>query len=81
MKWMLAALLVLGFTGAAHAQEPHAKPARRGVVTLKVTKISLRPQRPIAAVDVARARTRVAPIERRQPFVERIKTSVYRHPL
>jgi len=55
--------------------------APRGVITLAEVTITGRIQKPIAAVDVARIRPKLTLSELRQPFVERIKQSIYADPL
>jgi hypothetical protein len=77
-----ALLLVVGFAFSAGAQEPAKKkgPASKGVITLADITIVGRVQKPVAAIDVARIRPKVALAELRQPFVDRIEEAIFKEP-
>ena len=77
-----AALLVLSVAASASA-EPKKKAGgagTKGVITINEVTIVGRVQKPVAAVDVARIRPRLALAELRQPFVERIEEASYKEP-
>ncbi|MBI5531468.1 MAG: hypothetical protein HY898_02055 [Deltaproteobacteria bacterium] len=78
-----AFLLTLSFAVAASAQNPPKKktgPATKGVITLADITIVGRVQKPVAAIDVAKIRPKVALAELRQPFIERIEEAIFKEP-
>jgi hypothetical protein len=80
----IAALaLVLSASAVAQAQNPAKKktgPATKGVITLADITIVGRVQKPVAAIDVAKIRPKVALAELRQPFVDRIEEAIFKEP-
>jgi hypothetical protein len=76
---LLVAALVASFSGAASAQQKKT-PGKKGVIELNDITIVGRVQKPVAAVDVARIRPKLALAEVRQPFVDRIEDAVYKEP-
>lgn len=79
---LAAALFVFGALSTARAQDPAKKkgPASKGVITLADITIVGRVQKPVAAIDVARIRPKVALAELRQPFVDRIEEAIFKEP-
>lgn len=73
-------VLSLAASAAAQNQKKKSGPATKGVITLADITIVGRVQKPVAAIDVAKIRPKVALAELRQPFVDRIEESVYREP-
>ena len=83
LSWIAALLLVSGVVSLAQAQDPAKKksgPASKGVITLADITIVGRVQKPVAAIDVARIRPKVALAELRQPFVDRIEEAIFKEP-
>jgi hypothetical protein len=80
----VAALSVMiAATSSAQAQNPAKKktgPATKGVITLADITIVGRVQKPVAAIDVAKIRPKVALAELRQPFVDRIEEAIFKEP-
>jgi len=84
-QWMGVAgfLLTLSVAATAAAQNPPKKktgPATKGVITLADITIVGRVQKPVAAIDVAKIRPKVALAELRQPFIERIEEAIFKEP-
>jgi hypothetical protein len=81
-KLVVAIALTLGtLTSAALADEPaKAPPAPRGKIMLDGLIITLKPPRPVAAVDVARLTPKVTLAELRQPLVGRIEAAIEKDP-
>lgn len=80
---VVAFLLVAGVVSSAAAQTPPKKkagPATKGVITLADITIVGRVQKPVAAIDVAKIRPKVALAELRQPFVDRIEEAIFKEP-
>jgi len=78
----VAAFVAMSLVAAAGLAQAGGGPksktrAPRGVITLAEVTITGRIQKPIAAVDVARIRPKLTLSELRQPFIERIKKSIY----
>lgn len=71
--------ILVSLSTAASAQN-QKKPGTKGVITLADITIVGRVQKPVAAIDVAKIRPKVALAEMRQPFVDRIEESVYKEP-
>lgn len=81
-KLVIAIALTLGTLGsAALAEEPaKAQPAPRGKIMLDGLIITLKPPRPVAAVDVARLTPKLTLIELRQPLIGRIEAAIEKDP-
>jgi hypothetical protein len=80
---VVAFLLTLSVAAVASAQNPPKKktgPATKGVITLADITIVGRVQKPVAAIDVAKIRPKVALAELRQPFIERIEEAIFKEP-
>jgi hypothetical protein len=82
LSGLAALLFVTSLASLAGAQDPVKKkgPASKGVITLADITIVGRVQKPVAAIDVARIRPKVALAELRQPFVDRIEEAIFKEP-
>jgi hypothetical protein len=78
-RMLVIAALIASVSGAASAQQKKT-PGKKGVIELNDITIVGRVQKPVAAVDVARIRPKLALAEVRQPFADRIEEAVYREP-
>ncbi len=81
-KLVVAVALTLGTLGStALAEEPaKAHAAKRGEITLDGLIITLKPPRPVAAVDVARLTPKLTLAELRQPLLGRIEAAIEKDP-
>ncbi|MEP7120530.1 MAG: hypothetical protein ABJE95_06465 [Byssovorax sp.] len=81
-KLVVAIALAVGtLSSAALAEEPaKAPPAPRGKIMLDGLIITLRPPRPVAAVDVARVTPKLTLTELRQPLIGRIEAAIEKDP-
>ena len=78
---MVGALAVCAaFPVAAQQKKRTATTGQKGVINLADITIVGRVQKPVAAVDVARIRPKLALAELRQPFVDRIEDAAYKEP-
>jgi hypothetical protein len=71
---------VTGVASIAQADETKTPPAQKGVMTMDTVKITLRPQRPNAAIDVSRLAPQVTLAEMKQPFIHRIEEAIAKDP-
>jgi len=76
----LAFVGILASLSTEAAAQNQKKPGTKGLITLADITIVGRVQKPVAAIDVAKIRPKVALAEMRQPFVDRIEESVYKEP-
>jgi hypothetical protein len=81
-KLVVAIALTLGTLGSAALADEAAKaqPAPRGKIMLDGLIITLKPPRPVAAVDVARLTPKVTLAELRQPLIGRIEAAIEKEP-
>jgi hypothetical protein len=81
-KLVVAIALTIGTLGsAALAEEPAKAPAKkRGEITLDGLIITLKPPRPVAAVDIQRLQPKMTLGELRQPFIGRIEAAIDNDP-
>jgi hypothetical protein len=81
-KLVVAIALTVGtLSSAALAEGPAKTPAaKRGEVTLEGLIITLKPPRPVAAVDIVRLQPKLTLTELRQPLVERIEAATEKDP-
>ena len=83
-KLIVAIALTVGTLGsAALAEEPakaKAPAAKRGEITLEGLIITLKPPRPVAAVDVARLTPKLTLAELRQTLLQRIEAAIENDP-
>lgn len=75
-----AGSLVATFAATLHAQPKKKEPGAKGVITLNDITIVGRVQKPVAAIDLARIRPKLALTEMQQPFVDRIEEATYKDP-
>ncbi len=80
-KLVLSALVsaaLLSIAGVAAADETaNGAPKGRGVIVLPPTELTSPPMRPLATIDVARIPARLTLTVLRQPFLQRIESSVF----
>ena len=81
-KLVVAIALTVGtLSSAALAEGPTKAPAaKRGDITLEGLIITLKPPRPVAAVDVGRLTPKLTLAELRQPLIERIEAATEKAP-
>ena len=83
-KLIVAITLSIGtLSSGAFAEEPakaRAPAAKRGEITLEGLIITLKPPRPVAAVDVARLTPKLTLAELRQPLLQRIEAAIENDP-
>ncbi|MFC1641527.1 hypothetical protein ACFL5O_02385 [Myxococcota bacterium] len=68
------------FLGIWLAAGPVQSQAKKRVITISEVTIVGRVQKPIAAVDVSRIQPKLTLGELKQPFVQRIESTIYRTP-
>ena len=81
-KLVVAIALTVGTLSSAALAEGPAKapPVKGGEITLDGLIITLKPPRPVAAVDVARLTPKLTLAELRQPLIERIEAATEKDP-
>jgi len=72
--------LAVGFSSVAHADDIDTAKPGRGVITLPMTKITSRLQKPQAAVDVARLSPQLTLPALDMPFLGRIEGAISTSP-
>jgi hypothetical protein len=72
--------LAIGIAAMTASSSASAQDRKSGVVTLGVTEIVGRVQRPLAQVDVSKIQPKLLLAELRQPFLDRIEEAVQHDP-
>lgn len=77
---MKRSLLVVGLVVGLAALSSSASAEEKGPITTRVVEIVGRVQRPVASVEVSKARAKVVLTELRQPFIARTEEATQHDP-